>query len=201
MFPSPSDLFLKQAGDPACSPLRVRALVIPLRGRKVVLSRAERERTCRRILTERGARPSGGAVVGAGGGTSSNCATRAGLAAYRLPTPACAWNASPVTVGGEKVANAATLPRGGSVSSAGKEPEDSERGSRTLPRCLRAHTLAGVWACLLSAIWCVLCFFHCSISPAGCAGQKGCDCRTGRDVIHPGSGRYIRGVEGSLCLR
>lgn len=67
MFSSPSDLFLKWAGDAACSPLGVRALVTPLGGRKVVLNRAERERTFGRILTERGARPPGGAVVGAGG--------------------------------------------------------------------------------------------------------------------------------------
>lgn len=56
-----------EPGDAAAPPLRVRALVIPRIGRKVVLNRAERERAFRRILTERGARPPGRAVVGAGG--------------------------------------------------------------------------------------------------------------------------------------
>lgn len=66
MFSSYSDLFLKWAGDTARSPLCVRTLVIPLRGCKVELNRAERERMFRWILTERGARPPGGAVDRAG---------------------------------------------------------------------------------------------------------------------------------------
>lgn len=206
MFSSPSDLFLKWAGYAACSPLGVRALVTPLGGRKVVLNRAERERTFGRILTERGARPPGGSGRRGRRRTSSNCATRAQL---RTVVPGLPYVGSGrwrvcVCVSNVCVCDWRGLSKAKRCKCSDASPsrkcllrwkragEQQARLSQCCPMFAKTH----FHACGVFVERCSVCIvlLHCSISPAGCKGHKLCDCWTARDVIHPGLGHYITGL-------